>query len=118
MSVLPNTALNPTGIGPAGLKHRYHDSSLEGHKVGPQRELILEIRLDRIWNPGGPEIVLLRFGAIDNTDEVREFFDRLGGSRVPDRVERINLLERGKWMVELDHAGALTIATQKAPQEQ
>ena len=100
------------------LKHRYHDSSLAGHRVGPQRELILEIRLDRIWNPGGPETVRLRFGAIDNIDEVRKFFERLDESQAPDRVERIAPVERGKWIVELDHAGMLTIATKKLPQEQ
>jgi hypothetical protein len=100
------------------LKHWYHDSSLEGHQVGPQRELILEIRLDRIWNPGGPEIVRLRFGAIDNIDEVRRFFEPLGGSQAPYRVGRIAPLEKGKWVVELDHAGTLTIATKKLPQEQ
>jgi len=100
------------------LKHRYHDSSLEGHRVGPQREVILEIRLDRIWNPGGPEIVHLRFGGIDNIVEVREFFDRLDGPVAPIQVERIALLEKGRWIVELEHAGTLTIATKKLPQEQ
>jgi len=99
------------------LNYRYHDSSLEGHRVGPQRELILEIRLDRIWNPDGPETVRLRFGGIENLDEVRQFFDRLGGSQLPDHVGRIGLLEKGKWIVALDQAGTLTIATKKFPQE-
>ena len=55
-----------------GVNYRYHDSSLESHRVGPQRELILEIRLDHIWNPDGPETVRPRFGGIDNIDEKDE----------------------------------------------
>jgi hypothetical protein len=101
-----------------GLKHRYHDSSLEGHRIGPQRELVLEIRLDGVWNPGGPEIVHLRFGAIDNMTEVRDFFEGTAKSQVPDRVERLASAGKGKWILEMDRGRALTIATEKAPQEQ
>jgi hypothetical protein len=100
------------------LQHRYHDSSLEGHTIGPQRELVLEIRLDKVWNPGGPEIVHLRFGAIDNMTEVREFFEGLAKSQVPDRVERVASAGKGKWVLEMDRGGTLTIATDKVPQEQ
>jgi hypothetical protein len=101
-----------------GLKHRYHDSSLERHRIGPQRELILEIRLDGVWNPGAPKTVRLRFGAIDNMTEVRKFFEEVAKSQVPDRVERLALVGKGKWVLELDHGGRLAIATKKAPQEQ
>lgn len=100
------------------MRHEYHDSSLEGHRVGPQRELILELRLDGVWNPGGPETVRLRFGAIGNMAEVRGFFERVANSSVPDRVRRPALLEKGKWILELDHAGSLMIATKKVPEEQ
>ena len=100
------------------LKHRYHDSSLESHRVGPQRELILEIRLDRVWNPDGPATVRLRFGAIDNIEAVCDFFKPLQDAQAPYRVERIALLEKGKWIIELDYAGRVTIATKKVPQEQ
>jgi len=100
------------------LKYRYHDGSVEDHRVGPQRELVLEIRLDRFLNPGGPEIVHLRFGAIDNMKDVRDFSERLDSLGVPDRVARIALLEKGKWTLELDHTGELKIATKKLPTEQ
>jgi hypothetical protein len=110
-------SLDTATVDVSQLKHRYHDSSLESHSVGPQRELILEIRLDSIWNPGGPETVHLRFGGIDNINEVRQFFEGRASSPTPDRIERIALLEKGKWSLELDRAGVLTIATRKLPQE-
>jgi len=100
------------------LKHRYHDASLERHTIGPQRELALRLRLDKAWNPGGPATVRLRFGAIDNMPEVRAFFERVAMSQVPDRVERLTPTGKGKWVLELDHGGMLTIATKKIPQEQ
>jgi len=62
-----------------------------GHRVGPQREVILELRLDRSWNPDAPEIVRLRFGGIDNIVEVGEFFDRMGALLTPIRVEHGSL---------------------------
>ena len=103
------------------LKYRYHDSLLESHRVGPQRELILEIRLDPVWNPGAQQNVRLRFGAIENLDEVRSFFHQTAGRMKAgafERVERIALLEKGKWVVELDSRGTVMISTSKIPQEQ
>lgn len=102
------------------LTYEYHDSWLERFELGPRRELILQIRLDPVWNPRAPEDVRLRFGGIQNFDEVRTFFDLLepvsrGALNVVDEIARP---EKGKWIVDLDRSGTVTIVTSKLPQEQ
>lgn len=54
--------------------HKYHDSHLVGVTLGPRRELMLEIDLDPVWNSGGPGSVCVRFGNIQNYEEVAAFF--------------------------------------------
>jgi len=98
-----------------------HDGRLVDCKVGPQREVALEIHLDPVWNPDGPPSVSVRFGAISNFEEVRRFFEQVQQSRqheALDEVVGIVCREMGKWIVDLAHAGAVTVATPKMPQEQ
>jgi hypothetical protein len=103
------------------LNFEYHDALLEGCHVGPQREVILRVRLDRVWNPTGPQEVQLRFGAIQNFDEVREFLDQLPNSAKHDTLDEIVGVvstAKGKWTLDLARAGALSIVSPKIPQEQ
>ena len=59
------------------LTYGYHDAQLEACELGPQREVVLQVRLDPVWNRHAPRYVRLRFGAIQNFDEVQVFFERL-----------------------------------------
>jgi hypothetical protein len=104
------------------LRYRYHDGDLERSRVGPRRELILEVRLDSAANAGLSRTVLLRFSAIDNFEEVRLFFERVAAASPSaigflDRIDGVAFVEKGTWRVELDHGGSLKIATSKKPQE-
>jgi hypothetical protein len=74
-----------------------------------------------VWNPKAPPSVRLRFGAIQNFDEVRAFFQQVQESskhEALDEVVGIVASEKGKWIVDLARAGAVTIATPTIPQEQ
>src|SRR5688572_15595025 len=99
------------------LKYEYHDALVERHQVGPQRELILEVLLDQFRNPGAPKNVRLRFGAIENMGTVRSFFQRPSCLTKPgglERLERVELIMKGQWRIEVDHRGEVVIATHKA----
>jgi hypothetical protein len=103
------------------LNFAYHDALLETCQVGPQREVILRIRLDPVWNPTAPREVTVRFGAIQNFDAVRAFFDRLIRSAerdVLDEIVGIVPSGKGQWTIDLARAGAVKILTPKIPQEQ
>ncbi len=82
---------------------------------------MIQIRPDPVWNERGPSVVRLRFGAIANFEDVRSFFEDVirqeRGHGSLDRVMRIERLEKGRWIVELDHAGSVIVATPKMPQE-
>jgi hypothetical protein len=58
------------------LQHNYHDSQLISHKLGPRRELTLQVALDPVWNEGLTSAVI-RFGGIRNYDEIASFFNTL-----------------------------------------
>jgi len=106
------------------LMYGYHDAQLEGCQVGPQREVILDIRLDPVWNRHAPRHVRLRFGAIQNFDDVQSFFDRVLArpDRAPegfiDEIAGIVCTAKGAWVVDLDRGGSVTIGTPKMPNEQ
>ena len=59
-----------------GLLHNYHDGQLASFTLGPRRELTLEVALDSVWNKGA-ESASVRFGGIENYDEVASFFGAL-----------------------------------------
>jgi hypothetical protein len=102
------------------LSRNYHDSQVANCRIGPQREVILEIRLDPVWNPTTPSSVELRFRAIQNFEEVRAFFQRIQNAadrEFLDEVVGIVCKRKGEWTVDLDRGGAVTIATPKLPQE-
>ena len=103
------------------LTYNCHDGRLVACKVGPEREVTLEIRLDPVANPDGPPAVTVRFGAISNFEDVRRFFEQVQQSRqreALDEVVGIGCRKKGEWIVDLARAGAVTIATPKMPQEQ
>ena len=61
---------------PAGAEHNYYGAAIRSAKIGPRRELTLCIET---WPKGkftfgGGNLVTLRFGAIFNYEEVRQFF--------------------------------------------
>jgi len=58
------------------FKHNYHDSHLVNFTLGPRRELAMEVALDPVWNKDAAS-ASVRFGGIDNYDEVVTFFQTL-----------------------------------------
>ncbi len=106
------------------LRYGYHDAQLERCQVGPQREVILEIRLDPAWNRHAPRYVRLRFGAIQNFEDVRAFFERVMArpDRRPegflDEIAGIQCTAKGRWVVDLERGGSITIVSPKMPNEQ
>jgi hypothetical protein len=56
----------------SGLQSKFHDAGLAGHRIGPRREITLKIQLDPVWNPG-KSMVKVRFGGIENLEEVEQF---------------------------------------------
>ena len=58
------------------FKHNYHDSHLISFTLGPRRELALEVALDSVWNKDASS-ASLRFGGIENYDDVVAFFQAL-----------------------------------------
>ena len=59
------------------FRHHFHDAHLASFTLGPRRELTVEIALDPVWNKEGPSSVSVRFGGIENYDEVASFFRAL-----------------------------------------
>jgi hypothetical protein len=70
--------------------------------------------------PERPKQIRLRFAAVDNFDEARTFFEKplLTDSEALERVERVAMVEKGTWIVEVESRGAVAILTRKLPQEE
>jgi hypothetical protein len=106
------------------LTYGYHDAQLEACELGPQREVVLQIRLDPVWNRHAPGYVRLRFGAIQNFKDVEVFFERLkaASDRPPegylDGIAGIACTSKHTWVVDFDRGGSVTIVTSKMPTEQ
>jgi hypothetical protein len=91
------------------FKHNFHDGQLASYSLGPRRELTLEIALDPVWNKEAPPSASVRFGGIENFDEVALFFRALPSPPRPDAhiAEVIGLQYSGdgsNWVV-VDLAG-------------
>ena len=103
------------------LVYEYHDSTLESCQFGPRRELNLQILLDPVWNPQAPQRVTLHFTAIENFDEVREFFKEVQLHRqTEESIDGILACVnngKGKWLIELERNGSVAIVTFKKPCE-
>jgi hypothetical protein len=97
------------------FRHAFHDGQLAGFTLGPRRELTLEIALDPVWNKQGPPSVSVRFGGIENFDEVAAFFRVLPPPPRPDafiaEVIDVEYAKEGpNWvMIALSHHGHITI---------
>lgn len=81
---------------PRSLRYNYHDANLSGIKLGPRREVTLILELDDIVG----QVIHLRFGGIENFDEVNEFFTRIlsaqSGHGHIARVDALNYDESTK----------------------
>lgn len=65
-------------------RHNFHDGQIESFALGPRRELTIKIALDPVWNVQGPRSVAMRFGTIENFEEVAAFFEALPTPPAPD----------------------------------
>jgi hypothetical protein len=94
------------------LLNNYHDARLERVAIGPRRELTLFIRLDREWNTSILEDAVVRFGAIVNFADVERFFSAMCCDPARDFISavcRLEPLEKGRWLLDLDGHEALVI---------
>jgi hypothetical protein len=96
------------------FQHNYHDGSLVDFRLGPRRELTLEVELDPIWNSEAAS-ARVRFGGIENYDEVVSFFDSIPKSGQADEhiagiIGLKFLAEMPNWVIlDLDHYGDIAI---------
>jgi hypothetical protein len=58
------------------FRHNYHDGHLASFTLGPRRQLTLEVALDPVWNTD-TDSASVRFGGIENYEEVASFFRAL-----------------------------------------
>ena len=63
-----------------------------GFTLGPRRELILDVLLDPVWNKHSAS-ANLRFGAIENFDQVSSFFGSLPKPQADGCIAEIEKLE-------------------------
>jgi hypothetical protein len=96
-----------------------HDAYVETVDLGPRREVVLRLVRPVRSGPIGTSsvVVLLRFGAIENFDEARQFFAGLARSASGAYLDQVLNLARTKtgWVLELDHLGAIEIRSAKPP---
>ena len=59
------------------FQHNFHDAQLVNFELGPRRELSLQIAVDPVWNERLDRSVTVRFGGIENYDEVAAYFRAL-----------------------------------------
>jgi hypothetical protein len=95
------------------LKNNYHDSQLRSFSIGPRNELTLEVQLDPVWNPGGPSNARIRFGAIENLDEVKRFFNGIALPRSEGafltEVTSVACERKATWILDLSDYGNIRI---------
>src|SRR6266576_4699936 len=95
------------------LSHNYHDGQLSSFSIGPRNEITLDIHLDPIWNRGGPSSGRIRFGAIENIEEVKNFFATIPSPRREGAffAEVIGIVyeAKAKWILDLAEYGSVAI---------
>lgn len=102
------------------LLNDYHDAQLERVAIGPRRELTLFIHLDPLWNPSILEYAVVRFGSIDNFDEVERFFSGLHCDPARDfitEVSRLEPVQPGGWVIDLDGYDEIVIRTTRCTEQ-
>jgi hypothetical protein len=102
------------------LKYEYHESLLQRCQLGPGREITLEIRLNSIWNPDGPQNVNLYFSDIRNFEELQALFEHVqevSNQQALDEVIGIVCRENERWDVDLARIGNISVKTSKTPRE-
>ena len=96
------------------FQHNYHDGSLVNFILGPRRELTLEVDLCPLSNP----LTLsarVRFGGIENYDEVAHFFQAIPKPKPADycvtEIIGLKYLNEGpnSVLIDLDHYGHVII---------
>ena len=93
----------------------FHDGQLTDFAVGPRHEVTLYIALDPVWNQKQERTVLVRFGAIQNFDEVTAFFEKIKRPADRDRsiAEVVGLVHSGdrkdSVIVDLSRIGSVEI---------
>ncbi|MEJ2612692.1 MAG: hypothetical protein P8179_22205 [Candidatus Thiodiazotropha sp.] len=97
------------------FKYEYHDSYLVNYRIGPRREVELEIDINPVWNNKIEKTVHIRFGNIKNFDEVNNFFENIPTRRAENAylAEIIGLIYEKKKpypvMIDLSGVGDILI---------
>jgi len=100
------------------LKYVYHDALIVNYEIGPSNELSLNVVLMPYLNPNSPNSlneVSIKFGKIQNFDDVVSFFAEVSNSSeskfFPDKIEIVNFVyeHKFKWILSLQEHGAITI---------
>jgi hypothetical protein len=95
------------------LSHNYHDGQLSSFAIGPRNEVTLDIHLDAVWNRVGPSSGRIRFGAIENMEEVKTFFEGIPspGADSAFLAEVIGIIyeHKAKWILDLAEIGSVVI---------
>jgi hypothetical protein len=102
------------------LLNDYHDAQLERVAIGPRRELTLFIHLDPVCNPSILEYAVVRFGSIDNFEEVERYFSALRWDPARDfitEVSRLEPVQRGRWVLDLDGYEEIEIRTTRCTEQ-
>ena len=102
------------------LNNNYHDSHLVRYKLGPRKELSLNIHLDSVWNKDAAEVVVVRFGGIKNYEFVKEKMETLVSSSATDFIcEIVGIIyeHKGKWIIDLDEYGSILVESSKCTEQ-
>jgi hypothetical protein len=95
-----------------------HDASIEAVTIGPRREVRLALALGsaRMSDPRLPEAATLRMGAIENFEQVHEFFARFEPDPIA-RIDRLTVLKRvgssSALTLEIDPQGTIEVVCSK-----
>ena len=99
------------------LRHNYHDGQLISFLFGPRNEVTLEVWLDPVWNRTGPATARIRFGSIQNMEDVRRFFEKIPPPKKQGaflaEVVGIVYEDKATWIVDLSGCGSVMIAAKR-----